>query len=75
MITTARPEEFQRYDIALDAEVVTLMWITNEGTYSATVQVTEDEPSKLRAHRQTFREYCEECWRTGVPPHEVEWDE
>lgn len=71
---TLRFEEFQRYDITLDCEVVTLMGITNMGTYTGTVQVLENEPGKLRAHRRMFQEGVLKAIEEGVPPHDIYWD-
>ena len=72
---TLRFDEFQRYDIQHDAEVVTFMAITNVGTYNGTVQVTENEPGKLRAFREQFKTYVFQCIENGVPPHEASMDD
>ncbi len=62
--------ENEYYDIVEDADVVTLMAITNVGTFHSTVKV--EKASDLRVARDAFKTYCLQAMALGQPPKEVQ---
>jgi len=72
-LRTLRFEEFYRYDIFSDEEVVDLMAITNIGTYRAVVPV--NPARKLRLRRDGFKQYVLQDMALNKLPHELElWE-
>jgi hypothetical protein len=67
---TPRFEEWHRYDIQIDEQVVRLLGITGTGTYSG--EFAAESAADLRDKRKRFREYVLECLDKGVEPHEVD---
>ena len=70
---TLRMEEWHRYDIDSDQQVVRLLGITGVGTFTAEFGVGSSQ--ELREKRKSFREYVLECMDKGIAPHEVSMEE
>ena len=68
--TPVRFNEFERYDITKDADVIRLMAVTPKGTYSA--EIVKDGARKLREVRSQFREKAIDLITSGADPCEVE---
>jgi hypothetical protein len=70
---TLRFEDWYRYDIENDRQVVRLLGITGTGTFSAEIEI-KDAPH-MREMRKRFRDYVIECMAQGVGPHEIEMED
>ena len=69
---TCRFEEWHRYEVNEDAEVVMLQAVTGKETVFA--QFPKSTFSDLRQKRQDFRDYVLDCIDRDVAPHEVGFD-
>ena len=66
---TVRFQEYERYDIKCDQEMVTLMAVTPRGSFIA--EVAAEPRKKLRERRKEFQEYVIDEMVLGHDPHEV----
>lgn len=70
---TYRWEDWYRYDVVNDRQVVRLLAITGTGTYSA--ELGYSGAADLREKRKTFREYVLDCMAKDIGPHEIEMED
>jgi hypothetical protein len=70
---TLRFEDWYRYDIENDRQVVRLLGITGKGTYSA--EFGTRDAAHMREQRKRFKDYVLECMADGIDPHEVEMED
>ena len=65
-----RFNEFQRYDITQDCDVVRFVGVTDGGSFHTEVPVASTR--RLREHRNTFKERVIELMQEGSNPCEVQ---
>lgn len=69
-MNTVRFQEFERYDVNRDANVVRFMGVTGRGTFHAELACAG--PAERREKRKAFESRVIELMENGEPPQEVE---
>jgi hypothetical protein len=70
---TLRFEDWYRYDVINDRQVVRLLGITGKGTFSSELSYKTAED--LRQKRKDFREYVTDCIYQNIEPHEFDMEQ